>query len=140
MNASEKFYELYKKEPDAVAFTPYRVCPIGAHSDHQLGKITGFAIDKGIHIYFDIKKTGIVELNSMQFEKRAQWHIDSVPKQKDGDWADYLRGATLMLSEKYRLKYGLCGVIEGELPSVPEVVVIWTPATTPSRARVASEA
>lgn len=116
MRADERYTQLYHREPGFHVFTPYRICPMGAHSDHQYGKITGLAIDKGIHIYFDIKKTGIVELNSMQFEKRAQWHIDSVPKVKEGDWADYLRGATIALAENYRLKYGLCGVIEGELP------------------------
>ena len=36
--------------PNITCFTPYRICPIGAHSDHQFGKITGLAIDKGIHI------------------------------------------------------------------------------------------
>lgn len=116
MRAEERYTQIYNREPGFHVFTPYRICPMGAHSDHQYGKITGLAIDKGIHIYFDIKKTGIVELNSMQFEKRAQWHIDSVPKVKEGDWADYLRGATIALAENYRLKYGLCGVIEGELP------------------------
>ena len=33
-----------------------------------------------------------------------------------GDWADHLRGATLMLSEKYTLSVGMSAVIEGELP------------------------
>ena len=33
-----------------------------------------------------------------------------------GDWADYLRGATLALEADHRLKVGLCGVIEGTLP------------------------
>ena len=28
-------------------FSPYRVCPLGAHVDHQHGLVTGFAIDKG---------------------------------------------------------------------------------------------
>ena len=45
MTAYEAFEATYKKIPPYMAFTPYRVCPIGAHSDHQLGKITGFAID-----------------------------------------------------------------------------------------------
>ncbi|MBQ2851740.1 MAG: galactokinase family protein, partial [Thermoguttaceae bacterium] len=36
-NALETFEKTYKKAPESVAFTPYRVCPIGAHSDHQLG-------------------------------------------------------------------------------------------------------
>lgn len=31
-----------------VAFCPYRISPLGAHIDHQYGKINGLAIDKGI--------------------------------------------------------------------------------------------
>ncbi len=112
----KKFEETYKKDPAAVAFCPYRVCPLGAHSDHQYGKITGFAIDKGIHIAYAPKQNGVIELSSLQFNKRAQWHVKSVPETKENDWADYLRGATLMLSQKYPLKVGLCGVIEGSLP------------------------
>lgn len=112
----EKFFEMYKKEPLSIAFCPYRVCPIGAHIDHQLEKVTGFAIDRGIHIAFAPKQNGVVELCSMQFDKRAQWHVNVVPEQKQNDWADYLRGATLMLSQKYPIRIGLCGVIEGSLP------------------------
>lgn len=112
----KKFTEIYKKDPTALAFCPYRICPIGAHSDHQYGKITGFAIDKGIHIAYSPKQNGVIELVSLQFDKRAQWHVKSVPDTKENDWADYLRGATLMLSQKYPLKVGLCGVIEGSLP------------------------
>jgi len=116
MLCEKKFTETYKKEPAAIAFCPYRVCPMGAHSDHQYGKITGFAIDKGIHIAYSPKQNGVIELSSVQFDKRAQWHLASIPEQKVNDWADYLRGATLMLLQKYPLKVGLCGVIEGTLP------------------------
>jgi galactokinase/galacturonokinase len=117
MRCEETFLSLYKKLPDGVAFAPYRICPLGAHSDHQHGKITGFAIDKGIHVAYGIKRNGIVELTSLQFpSKRAQWHIASVPKEREGDWADYLRGATLVLSKKYPLNVGISGVIEGTLP------------------------
>ena len=52
----------------------------------------------------------------MQFEKRAQWHIRQVDEVKAGDWADYLRGATIQLSRRYKLQYGISGVIEGSLP------------------------
>jgi len=116
MKCIEEFQQIYHRDPDGVAFCPYRVCPIGAHSDHQHGKITGLAIDKGIHIAYRPKRTGIVELRSLNFPKRAQWHIHSVPQTRENDWADYLRGATLMLSKKYTLTMGLCGVIEGSLP------------------------
>ncbi len=116
MRCEEKFEEIYGREPEGISFSPYRVCPIGAHSDHNFGKITGFAIDKGINIAFSPKRNGVVELTSLQFPKRAQWHIDSVPKEKEGDWADYLRGATFYLKKKHPLEVGICGVIEGSLP------------------------
>ena len=116
MNCVETFETIYRREPVGVAFCPYRVCPIGAHSDHQLGKITGLAIDKGIHIAYAPKRNGVVEMTSLQFPLRAQWHIDAVPEEKENDWADYLRGATLMLAQKHPLRVGLCGVIEGTLP------------------------
>lgn len=116
MKCEEVFYRHYNREPADIAFCPYRICPLGAHSDHQHGKITGLAIDKGIHIAFGPKRSGIVEIRSLQFSGRAQWHVRDVPEQKENDWADYLRGATLALSKRYPLSVGLCGVIEGSLP------------------------
>ncbi len=116
MKCQERFQEIYKREPEALAFCPYRVCPIGAHSDANLGKITGLAIDKGIHIAYSPKLNGVVELCSLQFEKRAQFHVRDVPRHKQDDWADYLRGVTIKLGEHYPLTYGLSGVIEGSLP------------------------
>ena len=75
MLCEERFFEIYGKAPEGLSFSPYRICPIGAHSDHNLGKITGLAIDKGIHIAFRPKQNGVVEMQSLQFSKRAQWHI-----------------------------------------------------------------
>ena len=116
MTAAERFEQIYKKAPEHTAFTPYRVCPLGAHSDHQLGKITGFAIDKGIHMAYGPKENGVIEIQSLQFDKRAQWHVEATPKQKENDWADHLRGATIALNRRYSLRRGLCAVIAGELP------------------------
>lgn len=116
MSAYEEFEKIYKKSPPYTAFTPYRVCPIGAHSDHNLGKITGFAINKGVHIAYGPKQNGVVEIQSLQFEKRAQWHVSSTPEKPEGDWADHLRGATIALNSRYNLKIGLCAVVDGELP------------------------
>lgn len=116
MNCEDKFENIYHKPPEGIAFCPYRICPIGAHSDHNYGKITGFAIDKGISIAYGTKHNGVIELVSLNFEKRAQFHVNTVPAQKQNDWADYLRGATLALKKRYMLNVGICGVIEGSLP------------------------
>ncbi|MBQ9544167.1 MAG: GHMP kinase [Clostridia bacterium] len=116
MNAVRAFENTYNRQPPHTAFTPYRICPIGAHSDHQLGKITGFAINKGIHIAYAPKQNGVIELKSLQFPKRAQWHVSTTPSVRQGDWADHLRGATIALNTRYPLRIGLCAVIDGELP------------------------
>ena len=116
MKCEEVYFETYGKTPEAVAFCPYRISPLGAHIDHQWGKINGLAIDKGIHIAYSRKENGVVELQSLNFPKRAQFHVNSIPDEKVGDWADHMRGAAKMLQEKYPLRYGISAVIEGTLP------------------------
>ena len=43
---------------------------IGAHSDQNLGKITGFAINAGIHIAFCPKQNGVIEMTSHLMKRR----------------------------------------------------------------------
>ena len=112
----ETYRAFYHQDPENVAFCPYRISPLGAHIDHQFGKINGLAIDKGIHIAYRPKQNGVVEVQSLNFPKRSQFHIASIPQEKVGDWADHLRGAAKMLAEKYPLRVGLSAVIEGTLP------------------------
>ena len=116
MLCQDKFKEIYRHDPCGLAFCPQRVVPVGAHSDYGLGKITGLALDKGIHIAYHPKLNGIVEVVSLQFEKRAQWHVKDIPDERRNDWADYLRGATVALAAKYPVRTGVSGVIEGSLP------------------------
>lgn len=116
MKCIEVYESVYHQSPDDVAFCPYRISPLGAHIDHQWGRINGFAIDKGIHMAYKAKQNGVVELQSLNFPKRAQFFVSAVPERREGDWADHLRGAAKVLGEKYRLTTGLSGVIEGSLP------------------------
>ena len=60
MKCLDKFNSIYHKEPEGISFCPYRICPIGAHSDHQLGKVTGFALDQGVRIAYNAKKNGVI--------------------------------------------------------------------------------
>ena len=116
MKCEELYFGIYGRTPEAIAFCPYRISPLGAHIDHQYGKINGLAIDKGIHIAYSRKENGVVELQSVNFPKRAQFHVNGIPEEKVGDWADHMRGATKQLQEKYPLRYGISAVIEGSLP------------------------
>ena len=116
ITCEEKFVEIYGREP-MQAFCPYRVCPLGAHIDHQYGVVHGFALNYGVHMAYGIKRGGIVELISLNFPKRVQFHVNDVPEEKEGDWGDYLRGVTRELGKKNNLHYGICGVVKGALPS-----------------------
>ncbi len=116
MHCIELYQRTYNREPEDIAFCPYRICPIGAHVDHNYGKVTGMAINAGVRIAYGVKQNGVVELSSAQFDKRAQWYVNSVPEAKQNDWADYLRGATLALNDRYPLRVGISGVVEGSLP------------------------
>lgn len=112
----DRFIKLYPETKDILmSFCPYRICPLGAHSDHQFGLISGFAIDKGITITYTPSENGVIELQSTSFDGKVQFHIHDVPA-KQHDWADYLRGATLALSQKNELHCGIYALIEGSLP------------------------
>jgi len=77
ITCEEKFVEIYNREP-LQAFCPYRVCPLGAHIDHQFGRVHGFALNYGVHMAYGIKRGGIVELVSLNFPKRVQFHVNDV--------------------------------------------------------------
>ena len=116
MDCKEIFNRLYGTDSELEAFCPYRVCPVGAHIDHQLGKITGFAIDKGIRIAYSPRKDGVIEISSLNFEGKRSFNVNDVPKSSLHDWADHLRGATVALAKAHPLSVGLQGVFEGSLP------------------------
>lgn len=96
-------------------FCPYRVCPLGAHIDHQMGIVSGFAIDKGIEIEYERTSDGSVVLTSAEFPKKVEFSIHTCPE-LEKDWADYLRGAMVSLARKHELSYGVKAHVCGSLP------------------------
>lgn len=96
-------------------FCPYRVCPLGAHVDHQHGLVTGFAIDKGITLQYNVTEDGTVKVLSKNFEGKIMFSLDKLPE-KSFTWGDFVVGAAKVLQEKYKLKNGFEGVVEGTLP------------------------
>ena len=97
-------------------FSPYRVCPLGAHVDHQHGLVTGFAIDKGVDLVFSIRDDAKVRLASLSFDGKVEFDIDTPSLVKQGNWGDYARGAKYALRKRFNLTRGIDGVIRGSLP------------------------
>ncbi len=114
------FQRLYGRRGSLLrVFCPYRVCPLGAHVDHQRGKVTGFALDRGIEIFFEPTNDGIVQLRSVNLPGETVFSVEAVPP-RQGDWGDYLRGAAQALSggegRGVELARGVRGVVNGMLP------------------------
>ncbi len=97
-------------------FSPYRVCPLGAHVDHQHGLVTGFAIDKGVDLWFNVNEEGKVNLTSRSFEGDVHFDITAPSQVKEQHWGDYARGAKYALRKRFELTKGIDGVIQGSLP------------------------
>lgn len=97
-------------------FSPYRVCPLGAHVDHQHGLVTGFAIDKGVDLWFNVREDATVKLSSRTFEGDVEFEINKPSQIKERHWGDYARGAKYALRKRFELNRGIEGVIQGSLP------------------------
>ena len=97
-------------------FSPYRVCPLGAHVDHQHGLVTGFAIDKGVDLWFSPREDSLVKLKSLSFDGDVEFSIEAATQIKEKHWGDYARGAKYALKKRFQLKKGIEGVLQGSLP------------------------
>lgn len=84
--------------------------------DHQHGLVTGFAIDKGVDLWFNINADGHVHLESRTFEGVVDFEIDAPSQVKEHHWGDYARGAKYALRKRFELTNGIVGVIQGSLP------------------------
>ena len=97
-------------------FAPYRVCPLGAHVDHQHGLVTGFAINKGVDLWFNVREDSIVNLKSFSFDGEVRLDLSTRSEVKEKHWGDYARGAKYALKKRFDLTRGIDGVIQGSLP------------------------
>ena len=97
-------------------FAPYRVCPLGAHVDHQHGLVTGFAINKGVDLWFTPNEDGKVHLESRTFDRVVDFDVTQGTLVREMHWGDYARGAKYALKKRFNLKYGINGVVQGSLP------------------------
>ena len=96
--------------------SPYRVCPIGAHVDHQHGLVTGFAIDKGVDLWFNVREDSQVNLTSNSFEGDVHLDLSTRSEVREKHWGDYARGAKYALKKRFELTRGIDGVLQGSLP------------------------
>ncbi|XP_013585443.1 PREDICTED: galacturonokinase isoform X1 [Brassica oleracea var. oleracea] len=108
-----------------VVVAPYRICPLGAHIDHQGGAVSAMTINKGILLGFVPSGDTQVQLRSAQFEGEVCFRVDEIQHpvglaNKNGApkdqsiWGTYARGALYALQTSNKnVKQGIVGCISG---------------------------
>ncbi|KAA8535719.1 hypothetical protein F0562_030718 [Nyssa sinensis] len=116
-----------------VVVSPYRICPLGAHIDHQGGIVSAMTINKGILLGFVPCSDSQVLLRSGQFKGEVRFRVDEiqVPRQavKSNDkiqandssqlqeeckWGSYAKGGLYALQSRgNHLTRGITGIICG---------------------------
>jgi galacturonokinase len=97
-----------------VVCSPYRICPLGAHIDHQLGPVTAMAIDRGVLVAYAPSGGPRVQLSSLMFPGVVSFDLAAVPPRQADDWGNYPRGAAAALQQHYPLASGIVGVTGGD--------------------------
>nr|AEY11272.1 GALK [Morus alba var. multicaulis] len=116
-----------------VVASPYRICPLGAHIDHQGGTVSAMTINKGILLGFVPSGDSQVVLRSGQFKGEVRFSVDEAQDsghanamnnkidandsskiRDECNWGNYPRGALYALQRKgNHLSQGLIGYICG---------------------------
>lgn len=110
------FQDKFGKKGYRIVRSPLRICPLGAHVDHQHGYVTGMALEASIYFMYAPDSEGYIRVQSLDFPDEEYFHLNHVPDMIPGYWGNYLRGAVLSLSRQYKLRKGIQGVIRGKHP------------------------
>ncbi len=100
----------------SVIASPYRICPLGAHIDHQGGPVLGMTINACTLMAFSSSGDQTVVLRSRNYPGRVSFDLGSIGDSTGSFWGVYSRAAALALQEKYELKRGIRGLLDGMLP------------------------
>jgi len=96
-----------------VVRSPYRICPLGAHVDHQLGQVTGLALSRALLLGFVRSPDRRTAVASRNFPGTVEFSLDGKGLHRAGDWGDYARGAALALQKRHTLRRGITALVDG---------------------------
>jgi galactokinase len=96
-----------------VVVSPYRICPLGAHVDHQGGRVLARPIDAATILAFIPLDRPDIQLCSLDFDTAV--HFPSGAPVEQESWARYAQAAALALCRVRPLTRGLAGVLSGSL-------------------------
>lgn len=115
--AKNIFEQRYPEFADGIHYiiSPYRICPLGAHVDHQGGLVMGRTIDAYSVIAVSVIDKPEALIYSDHYKNDISFAL-SGESQNEFGWGQYAVGAAMALSRSYDLEKGFIGVIVGTLP------------------------
>ncbi len=90
-------------------FSPYRICPIGAHVDHQGGVALGRTIQPGTTLDYEPLDTNEVHITSQQFGE-MKFHVGDLDRTH---WVRYAQAAACVLNPKRGMRAHVRGSLIG---------------------------
>lgn len=93
-------------------FSPYRICPIGAHVDHQGGEVLGRTISMGTTLAYSPLDSREIHIESAQLGESRFFIGDQID---NTHWARYAQAAAIVLDKKHKLRRGFVGQLHGTL-------------------------
>ncbi len=106
----------HEAEEMRVICSPYRICPLGAHVDHQHGVVTGMCIDRSVLMVYAPNNRREMRLESLNFAGKTHFSFDDCCQPQEKYWGNYAKGAVFALQKKFSIHTGFDGIIEGNLP------------------------
>jgi len=89
-----------------VVASPYRICPLGAHVDHQGGPVLGMTINAHTLLAFVATKSPSIKLESKNYPGIITFQLDQIPESAESHWGQYVRAAVLALKDQFPLEKG----------------------------------
>ena len=112
----ETFKKIFGAPPEVVVRAPGRVNLIGEHTDYNDGFVLPAAIDRFIEFAGRRRADRTIHLHSTDFQDSTEFSLDSIAKDSEHRWSNYLRGVSKFLeADGYRLT-GADIVFGGNVP------------------------
>ena len=99
-----------------VIASPYRICPLGAHIDHQGGPVLGMTINACTLMAFYPSGNSWIKLRSKNYPGKVKFDLRNITESTGSFWGGYARAAALALREKFAIEKGVVGLLDGMLP------------------------
>jgi len=112
---SQHFGELFGTRPQ-IFRAPGRVNLIGEHTDYNDGFVMPAAVGFSTFVAIAARADRKLVIHSEQFSGSFEFELDHLPRQRTGNWCDYVLGVATVLHQQGHQFAGANVLIHGEVP------------------------